>query len=95
MSRKRSEAAPAKTGRTWSPIKGLTLIERGPLQVQARVRRTGRAAQTQTFETVDEAQAWGVGVLDSFNRNAFVDRRREKRTTLEDVLKRMREKHGG
>ena len=40
MSRKRSEAAPAKTGRTWSPIKGLTLTERGPLQVQARVRRT-------------------------------------------------------
>jgi len=57
MSRKRSEAAPAKTGRTWSPIKGLTLTERGPLQVQARVRRTGRPSQIKTFETVDEAQA--------------------------------------
>jgi len=91
MSRKRSEAAPAKTGRTWSPIKGLTLTERGPLQVQARVRRTGRPSQTKTFETVDEAQAWGLGVLDGFNRNAFVDRRREKRTTLEDVLKQYKE----
>ena len=53
MLRKRSEAAPAKTGRIWSPIKGLTLTERGPLQVQARVRRTGRPSQTKTFETVD------------------------------------------
>jgi hypothetical protein len=88
MSRKRTEAAPAKTGRTWSPIKGLTLTERGPLQIQARVRRTGRPAQTKTFETVDEAQAWGVGVLDGFNRNTFVDRRRETRTTLGDVLER-------
>ena len=78
MPRKRSEAAPAKTGRTRSPIKGLTLTERGPLQFQARVRRTGRPAQTQTFEAADEAEAWGVGVLDCFNRNAFVDRRRER-----------------
>ena len=91
MSRKRSESAPAKTGRTWSPIKGLTMTERGPLQVQARVRRTGRPAQTKTFETVDEAQAWGIGVLDGFNRNTFVDRRRETRTTLGDVLERYKE----
>ena len=91
MPRKRSEAAPAKTGRTWSPIKGLTMTERGPLQVQARVRRTGRPAQTKTFESVAEAEAWGVGVLDGFNRNTFVDRRREKRTTLADVLERYKE----
>ena len=91
MSRKRTEAAPAKTGRTWSPIKGLTLTERGPLQVQARVRRTGRPAQTKTFESVAEAEAWGVGVLDGFNRNTFVDRRRETRTTLADVLERYKE----
>ena len=86
MSRKRSEAAPAKTGRTWSPIKGLTLTERGPLQVQARVRRAGRPGQTKTFESVADAEAWGVGVSDGFNRNAFVDRRRETCTTLADVL---------
>jgi integrase len=91
MPRKRTEAAPAKTGRTWSPLKGLTMTERGPLQVQARVRRTGRPAQTKTFETIDEAQAWGVGVLDGFNRNTFVDRRRETRTTLADALERYKE----
>ena len=55
MPRKRTEAAPAKTGRTWSPIKGLTMTERGPLQVHARVRRTGRPSQTKTFESVAEA----------------------------------------
>jgi integrase len=91
MPRKRTAAAPAKTGRTWSPIKGLTLTERGPLQIQARVRRTGRPAQTKTFESVAEAEAWGVGVLDGFNRNTFVDRRREERTTLADVLARYKD----
>jgi hypothetical protein len=91
MSRKKSEAAPAKTGRTWSPIKGLTLTERRPLQVQARVRRTGRPSQTKTFETVADAEGWGVGVLDGFNRSTFVDRRREERTTLADVLDRYKE----
>ena len=91
MPRKRIEAAPAKTGRTWSPLKGLTMTERGPLQVQARVRRTGRPSQTRTFESVAEAEAWGLGVLDGFNRNTFVDRRRETRTTLADVLERYKE----
>jgi hypothetical protein len=64
MPRKRSQAAPAKTGRTWSPIKGLTVTERGPLQFQARVRRTGRAAQAKTFEAAAEAEAWGIGIVD-------------------------------
>jgi integrase len=50
------------------------------------VRRTGRPSQTGTFETVADAEAWGVGVLDGFNRNTFVDRRRETRTTLADAL---------
>ena len=88
MPRKRSLAAPAVTGRTWSPLKGLTLTERGPLQVQARVRRTGRPAQTKTFETVSEAEAWGVGILDGFNQNTFIDRRLETRTTLAAVLEK-------
>ena len=88
MPRKRIEAASAKTRRTWSPVKGLTITERGPAQFQARIRRTGREGQVKTFETVADAEAWGVGVLDGFNRNTFVDRRREERTTLGDVLDR-------
>ncbi len=91
MPRKRSQAAAAKTGRTWSPIKGLTLTERGPLQFQARARRTGRPAQTKTFESVADAEAWGLGILDGFNRNGFVDRRRESRTTLAVVLEKYKE----
>ncbi|MGO9392779.1 hypothetical protein [Rhodoblastus sp.] len=82
MARKKSESIPAKTGRTWSPVKGLTITERGPLQFQDRVRRIGRASQTQTFETVAVAEAWGINILDGFNRNTFVDRRQERRTTL-------------
>jgi len=91
MPRKRSQAIPAKTGRTWSPISGLTITERGPKQFQARVRRTGRAAQTKTFGTAVEAEAWGVNVVDGFNRNTFVDRRKETRTTLADVLERYKD----
>ncbi len=88
MPRKRTQASNAKTGRTWSPIKGLTLTERGPLQCQARVRRTGRAAQTKTFETAAAAEAWGIGILDGFNRNTFVDQRQQSRTTLAEVFDR-------
>jgi integrase len=66
----------------------LTITERGPAQFQARIRRTGRPPQTKTFETVAEAEAWGVGTLDGFNRNTFVDRRLESRTTLAAVLDR-------
>jgi integrase len=91
MPRKRSQATPAKTGRTWSPLSGLTITERGPKQFQARVRRTGRAAQTKTFDTSAEAEAWGVNILDGFNRNTFVDRRQETRTTLSDVLEKYKE----
>ena len=91
MPRKRSLSAAAKTGRTWSPIKGLTITERGPLQFQARVRRTGRPAQTRIFETAGEAETWGIGIVDGFNRNTFVDRRRETRTTLAFVLEKYKE----
>ena len=91
MPRKRSEAKPADTGRTWSPLKGLTLIERGPRQVQARARRTGWPGQTRTFETVAAAEAWGVGILDGFNTHSFVDRRTANRTTLGAVLDRYRD----
>jgi integrase len=91
MPRKRSQATPAKTGRTWSPISGLTITERGLKQFQSRVRRTGRAAQTKTFDSSAEAEAWGVNILDGFNRNTFIDRRQETRTTLADVLERYKE----
>ena len=93
MPRKRVDAQPAKTGRTWSPIKGLTITERGPLQFQARVRRTGWPSQTATFEVAKDAEAWGIGILDGFNKNTFVDRRREARTTLAAVLDHY-EEHG-
>ena len=91
MPRRRSQATPTKTGRTWSPISGLTITERGPKQLQARVRRTGRAAQTKTFDTSAEAEALRVNVVDGFIRNAFVDRRKETRATLADVLERYKD----
>ncbi len=56
--------------------------------IQARVRRTGRASQTQTFDTVAAAEAGGINILDGFNRNTFVDRRQETRTTLATVFEK-------
>ena len=91
MSRKRSQAATGQDRPHLVAHQGADYDRAGPLQFQARVRRTGRPAQIKTFETVAEAQAWGVGVLDGFNRNTFVDRRRETRTTLADVLERYKE----
>ena len=61
------------------------------MRFQARVRRTGRLSQTRTFETAADAEGWGVGVLDGFNRDTFVDRRQESRTTLGDVLEQYKE----
>jgi integrase len=58
---------------------------------KSRRVRTGRPSQTKTFENVAAAEAWGLGVLDGFNRNTFVDRRRETRTTLADVLEQYKE----
>jgi hypothetical protein len=90
MPRRRSHASPAKAGRTWWPVTGLTVTEGGHFQVQARVRRTGRAGQTKTFE----CGGWGmpkrggIGMLDGSNRNTFVDRREETRNTLASVLER-------
>jgi hypothetical protein len=48
MPRTRIEAEPARTGRTWSPIKGLTLTERGPLHsLSQRAVQIAAAAKAQ------------------------------------------------
>ena len=86
MPRKRSQANQTANGRTWSPVKGLTIVERGPRQFQAKVRRTGWAQQSRTFDTPNEAEIWGIGVIDGFNKNTFVDTRTAARTTLAAVL---------
>jgi hypothetical protein len=62
MPRKRSRAPAAKTGRTWSPLKRLTITERGPLQFQARIRRTGRGGQVKDFETRSCPSAISTGL---------------------------------
>lgn len=86
MPRKRSQANQTPNGRTWSPVKGLTIVERGPRQFQAKVRRTGWAQQSRTFDTPIDAEVWGIGVIDGFNKNTFVDTRAANRTTLAEVL---------
>lgn len=84
---KRRGSNPA-SGQTWNPVKGVTITHRGHLQFQARGRRTGYPAQTKTFETKAEAEAWGISALDRLNRGAVPDRRARKGVTLREVIDR-------
>jgi hypothetical protein len=49
-----------KTGRSTSPIKNLTVTNRGPGQFQARFRKTGYPVVSATFATLQEAHDWGL-----------------------------------
>lgn len=68
-----------------------SIIERGPLQWQAQVRRKGYPTQTRTFETKVEAEKWARAVESEFDRGIYIDRSEAEKTTLYDLLKRYRE----
>lgn len=61
--------------------------KRGDYQWRARVRRKGYPAQTKTFDTKAEAEAWARGIEGDMDRSAFVDRSLSERETLQDVIK--------
>lgn len=67
-----------------------SIIERGPFQFQALVRRKGYPTQTKTFETKREAKAWASVIESEMVRGAFTDRREAEQTRLCDALERYR-----
>ena len=69
-----------------------SIVERGPHQFQATVRRKGFPTQSTTFETKADAQKWATVVEAEMIRGAFVDRRELECTTLGDLLKRYAQK---
>ncbi len=76
-----------KTGRSDTPIKGVTITVRGPHQFQARFRKTGHPSKSETFETRAEAEKWGIEQVNKANRgDATPSVKRQAQPTLGEVI---------
>lgn len=62
--------------------------KRGDYQYQAVVRRKGYEAQSKTFTTQREAQAWTSIVESEMTRGVFVSRVESEQTTLKELIDR-------
>jgi len=65
-----------------------TIINRGPYQWQGKVRRKGHPAQSKTFETKSDAEAWARSIEHEMDRGVFVSRTEAENTTLRECLER-------
>jgi integrase len=65
-----------------------TLRKRGPYQWEAQVRRRGWPAQSKTFESKAEAEAWAQMIESEMARGVWLDRSEAENTTLREVLDR-------
>jgi|AMFO01.1.fsa_nt_gi integrase len=66
----------------------MAVENRGPYQWRARIRRKGFPAQTKTFETKAEAEAWERMILSEMDRGVFIARAVAESTTLLECLER-------
>lgn len=65
-----------------------TITERGPCQWRAQVRRSGHPAQSRTFETKAEAEAWARMIESEMAWGGWVSRGKAKAATLHEALQR-------
>lgn len=65
-----------------------TLRKRGPAQWEAQIRRRGYPAQSKTFETKAEAQAWAQMIESEMARGVWLSRSEAESTTLLELLDR-------
>lgn len=65
-----------------------TIINRGPFQFQAIVRKKGYPTKTQTFETKTAAKEWASLIESEMNRGTFADRKEAEKILFEDILNR-------
>jgi integrase len=68
-----------------------TISKRGPYQWRAQVRRHGYPAQSKTFNTKAEAEAWAKMIESEMARGIWVSRSEAEATTLYEALKRYEE----
>lgn len=64
------------------------ITKRGPYQWRAQVRRHGYPAQSKTFNTKTEAEAWAKMIESEMARGIWVSRSEAEATTLYEALKR-------
>lgn len=65
-----------------------TLRKRGPYQWEAQIRRRGWPAQSRTFESKAEAEAWAQMIESEMARGVWLDRSEAENTTLRELLDR-------
>ncbi|WP_407971007.1 integrase [Burkholderia pyrrocinia] len=68
-----------------------TIRKRGQYQWEAQVRRRGYPAQSKTFTTKAEAEAWANVIESEMSRGVWVSRNEAEATTLYEALKRYEE----
>lgn len=68
-----------------------TFRKRGPYQWEAQIRRRGYPAQSKTFETKAEAEAWAKMIESEMSRGVWVSRSEAEATTLYEALARYEE----
>jgi integrase len=65
-----------------------TFRKRGPYQWEAQIRRRGYPAQSKTFETKAEAEAWANMIESEMSRGVWLSRGEAEATTLYEALTR-------
>ena len=65
-----------------------SIRKRGNFQFQARIYRGGFPAQTKTFNSKAEAEAWSRAIESEMDRGIFVSRIESEKTTLSEALER-------
>lgn len=68
-----------------------TIRKRGPYQWEAQIRRRGYPAQSKTFNTKAEAEAWAKMLESEMSRGVWVSRSEAEATTLYEALNRYEE----
>jgi len=65
-----------------------TIRKRGPYQWEAQIRRKGYPAQSKTFNTKAEAEAWASVIESEMSRGVWTSRVEAEATTLHEALDR-------
>lgn len=65
-----------------------TIVKRGELQWQAKIRRKGFPVQSRTFMYKDDAEKWVRATEHELETSGFIDRREAEKNSLAEVLQR-------
>jgi len=68
-----------------------TIVKRGELQWQAKIRRKGSPVQSRTFMYKDDAEKWIRATEHELETSGFIDRSEAEKNSLGDVLKRYKQ----